>query len=54
MELILKAGHSLHLQCPATALSNELISNAAYSYQPSAGVCCINYLVLDACLKATV
>lgn len=54
---ILKAGLSLHLQCPAKALSNELISNAAYSSQPVAGMCCINHpqpFVADAPLKPLV
>lgn len=54
---MLKAGLSLHLQCPATALSNEFTNNAAYSYQPVAGMCYINYLQpfeWDAPLKATV
>lgn len=51
---ILKAGLSLHLQCPAKALSNELISSAAYSFQPEAGMWYINHPqphVADAPLK---
>lgn len=54
MGQILKAGLSLHLQCPAKALSNELISNAAYSSQPEDGVFCINHpqpFVVDAPFK---